>query len=264
MNQRWLLLLLVPALSFAQARIETVRVIQRGDTLEVRYALRNPTPLDSVFLRVRTRENALLPARSLTGDVGRIRSKGSEKILFWNMNADAITLDADVQAEVLVKTAVPAPDPKPASEKGKPVTRQPGGGPEYALLSVVAPGVGNVFVQSRKPNGRLRVGLRPAVTVAFYGLLGYGIWQNGESKRAYDTYRSLPKESLAQPFFETANAAHHRYYVATRLAAALWLTDVTATLLRGLKNQRRRSEVALSPGFGHSGAPTVLTFRRQF
>ncbi len=255
MTRLWLFLLLLPTLVRAQARVEAVRVTQRGDTLEIRYELRNPTPVDSVFLRVETRENAVLPARTLTGDVGRIRSTGIEKTVFWNMKQDGIRLDGEIQVEVSVKTAVPTIPPPP----------KPGGGPTNALISALVPGIGNAFVQPRKPNGKVRFGLRPLVTVAFYGLLGYGISQKLAANEEYDLYKNSLREQLARPHFAAANEAHHRYYLTTRAAAVIWLTDVTATFLRGLKNDRQRPRpvsVYLLPG--NAATPTTVSFRHQF
>lgn len=261
MNRLWLLLLMLPAAVRAQARIENVRVAQRGDSLEIRYNLLEPTAADSVFLRVRTRDDALLPARTLTGDVGQMRSAGTEKVIFWNMNADDVRLDGEIQVEVVVKTVVPPPPPPLP-----PPPVKPGGGPANALLSAVTPGIGNAFVQPRRASGGVRWGLRPAVAVAFYGLLGYGISQKLVANREYDLYKNSLRESLARPHFEAANQAHHRYYLATRAAAVVWLADVTATLLRGVKNdrQRRTTTVAIRPGPGRSGPVATLSFKHQF
>ena len=76
------------------------------------------------------------------------------------------------------------------------------------------------------------------MTVAAYGLLIYGAGQQGEAAQAYENYELSGSEAAGEPFYQQANQAHQRYYVATRVAAAIWVTDIALTLIRGMKNQR--------------------------
>ncbi len=114
------------------------------------------------------------------------------------------------------------------------------GGPLMALASVVVPGLGNVFVQSPKP----KVGWRPLLTMGVASALVYGFGQRSQAQEQYAQYTRQKNPDAAEPYFQRANDLQHRYYAATRLAAAVWLGDIIATFVRGLRNQRQRAALA--------------------
>ncbi|GAB4035630.1 hypothetical protein [Spirosoma jeollabukense] len=114
-----------------------------------------------------------------------------------------------------------------------------GGGPANALLSALAPGIGNIFVQPDH-----KIGVRPAVTVVYAGLLIYGLTQRSQSQKDYNEYKALPRfteQGIADAAYTKANNANHTAILCTAGAVAIWAIDVTATLLRGLQNQRSGS-----------------------
>lgn len=132
-------------------------------------------------------------------------------------------------------------------------------GPAWALLSVVAPGVGNIFVQQPKP----RVGFRTLVTAVTYGLLAYGLQERRQSQNAYAQYEQQKNEAAGEPFYQSANQHHQRYYLATRAAAAVVLTDVVLTFIKGMRNSQRRRQtrpsdaISVRPGV-QMGQPTAV------
>ncbi|GAB3643731.1 hypothetical protein [Spirosoma arcticum] len=95
--------------------------------------------------------------------------------------------------------------------------------------------MGTIFVQ---PNQK--VGVRPLITVAYGGLLVYGLAQRSQSKKQYAVYESERQEAD----YVEANQRHHRYLVAVRTAAVVWAADVVYTYLTGRKNDRLRSNTA--------------------
>lgn len=222
------------------AQVSNVRLRQLDSLLRVTYDLKGLKSPDQVRLYFVTATGDTLRPATLRGHVGAGVKPGNNRRITWNLATDRITLDTELEAIVLAEY------PPRIRQSGK-------GGPVYALLSLVAPGIGNIFVN---PKGR--VGLRPALTVACYSLLGYGLSQKAQANRAYDQYRNTLREEAAQPYFADANAAHHRYYLATRVAALLWATDVTATLIRGIRNQQQRRLTTYAlPGFGPASPPMV-------
>lgn len=155
--------------------------------------------------------------------------------------------------------------PQPASEPAAAESTETGSvrrrydGPAWALLSVVAPGVGNIFVQRPKP----RVGFRPLATAVTYSLLAYGLQERRQARDAYAQYELQKNEAAGEPFYQTANQHHQRYYLATRVAAAVVLTDVVLTFMKGLRNNRLGREtrpidgVSVRPGL-QMGQPTAV------
>lgn len=164
-------------------------------------------------------------------------------------------------------TDVPAPTVQPPTLPDESVVqpdtaaiqRRRYAGPAWALLSAVAPGIGNVFVQMPKP----RIGFRPLLAVSCYGLLVYGLQERQKSRDAYAVYDQQKNAETADPYYQTANDSHHRYYLATRGAVVLAAADVILTFVRGLRNvqasaaNRTLPSVTLRPGL-QAGQPTAV------
>ena len=132
-------------------------------------------------------------------------------------------------------------------------------GPVWALLSVVAPGFGNVFVQKPRP----KIGLRPLLAAGCYGLAAYGLRERQKSRDVYAVYIRQKNAEMAEPYYTTANAHYHRYYLATRGAIVVATADVILTFFKGLRNVRNRSanqplqSVTFRPGL-QAGQPIAV------
>ncbi|RYF70634.1 MAG: hypothetical protein EOO39_15340, partial [Cytophagaceae bacterium] len=226
-----LFLLLVSAslTGTAQGRVSNVRMRAIDQqSIEVFYDLRNSMPTDSIYVRLQRRDGKLVAPDlgSVSGDLGTNRIDGRDQRIVWNLRRNGLLLREEVRAVVLLKqgglltqTAQnPTEVAPPLPDSAALVPEKPYRGPAWALLSLLAPGVGNIFVQTPEP----RVGLRPLVAVAAYGLLIYGAGQQGEANQAYIDYVSAGNEAAAEPFYQKANSANQRYYIATRAAAAIW------------------------------------------
>ena len=132
-------------------------------------------------------------------------------------------------------------------------------GPAWALLSVVAPGIGNIFVQRPKP----KVGLRPLLTVGCYGLALFGLTERQKSRDEYALYEQQKNMTAGEPYYQRANSHHQAYYGATRGALVVAAADVILTFMKGLRNSRlqqnsqRAQPVTLRPGV-QAGQPTAV------
>lgn len=135
-------------------------------------------------------------------------------------------------------------NPSAASEERQPKTRYVG--PAWALLSAVAPGIGNIFVQTPKP----KVGLRPLLTVGCYGLLVYGLMERQKSQDDYAIYAVQKNMTAGEPYYQTANTHHQRYFLATRGAIMLAAADVILTFIRGVRNTKlqKTQSITVWPG----------------
>lgn len=263
----------------AQGRVSNVRMrALNQQSIEVLYDLRNSQPTDSVYMRLQRRNGKLIvPSRAyVSGDTGLRQTDGRDRRIVWNLRRNGYTLREELRALVFVKQLglqgnpiiadVPgqrtkasrrrATEPDTASAATRPYR-----GPGWALLSALAPGIGNIFVQTPRP----KVGLRPLVTVAAYGLLIYGAGQQGEAAQAYENYTLSGSNDVGEPFYQQANAAHQRYYIATRAAAVIWVTDIALTVLRGIKNQRvdKRGQ-AVSVNLSYQANVPVAVVRYSF
>lgn len=254
----------------AQGRVGNVRMRPLNQqSIEVLYDLRNSQPTDSVYMRLQRRNGKLIaPSRAyVSGDTGVNLTDGRDRRIVWEVRRNGYTLREEVRTLVFVKqlgaqpqkptvtpVVVSQPDTVSASTRSY-------RGPGWALLSALAPGIGNIFVQTPRP----KVGLRPLVTVAAYGLLIYGAGQQGEAAQAYDQYGLSGSNEAGEPFYQQANAAHQRYYIATRAAAAIWIADIALTVIRGVKNQQAlKRNRAVSMNLSYQANVPIAVVRYSF
>ncbi|MFD1144434.1 hypothetical protein ACFQ4C_25125 [Larkinella insperata] len=270
-----LLIQALPALS--QVSITNIRINAIDESaVEILYDLTGNQPADSLYLRIRSQTNGLLnpAAQYLSGDWGQDVAPGPNRRIVWKALENGYELDEPIRATLLVKTAQKtnsqpvtvtpaAPQTPTTAESPAKESKYRPGGPAFALLSVVAPGVGNIFVQSPRPV----IGHRLGITATCYGLMAYGLVEKKRSRDEYALYEQQRNRTAAQPLYDRANAHHHRYYLATRLAGAIWVTDIVATFIKGVQNQKQRAraaqpKVSLLPG-SQAGYP-VAVFQYKF
>jgi hypothetical protein len=243
-------LLVFPGLSLAQkpakkgpsVAITNIRVDVNTERVQVRYDVAGLQPDDSVYLEIESQRRGQLNARTLTGDVGKGLLSGKNKTVVWPYRLDGLRIDDPIQVLFHVKQlALPAVPP--------------GGGPAYALLSVVAPGVGTIFVQP----GR-NVGLRPLITGSYLGLWAFGIVQKNRSNQAYDRYERERDEAA----YAQANRQHHQYLLATGAAVALLVADVGYTFWKGRKNTKLQRVTTPGLAIDVVGATPTVGLRVRF
>ncbi|MFD2933435.1 hypothetical protein [Spirosoma flavum] len=192
-----------------------------------------------------------------------------------NKRAKPSIFAVDSSTSQLAPPVVSAPAPQPTTTRTEPTVKpvDPSlatadpvkprkthyAGPAWALLSVVAPGIGNIFVQMPKP----KVGLRPLLTVGCYGLLVYGFMERQKSQDDYSSYEQQKNMAAGEPYYQTANDHHHRYFLATRGAIVVAAADVILTFIKGVHNSqlqkeaRRYQSLTLRPGL-QAGQPTAV------
>ncbi len=276
---RFLLLLIITlcitSQSQAQERVSNIRVrVLDSAEVEILYDLLTARPGDSLFFEVRSRLRGGLSVRPefIRGEVGTRITAGSNRRIIWNALGNGYALDEPIQVivrvrsgggvvpdEVSAQPSVAQTPPRPAgvdkplpalAPDTKPVMRRRYDGPAWALLSAVAPGIGTIFVQRPRP----RVGFRPLASAAAYSLLAYGLLERQQAQDDYAVYEVQKNEAAGAPFYEMANQHHQRYYLATRGAAVIALTDVVLTLVKGIRNRQLDREarpiapVSLRPG----------------
>lgn len=224
-----------------QAIVSNIRVELDTERVKVMYDVVGITASDSVYLQVESRKRGSLNAFTVTGDVGKVVLPGKNKTIYWDYRLDKLKIDDPIRVTVLVKQAVQA---VPQVARGG-----VSGGPSNALISLLAPGVGSIFVQPNR-----KIGWRPLLTGTYVGLLVYGLVQQSRSKDQYGLYTSQLNESD----YTESNQLHHQYLIATRAAAALLVADVVYTFLKGRKNAKQKQATRQQVVFNYVGTtPTV-------
>lgn len=230
---------------FCSGQSESITNIRvRFDTtgrIRVLYDLNRIQSGDSVYMEAKGRQTGALTIRTVEGDIGKNQLTGRNKRIYWSIVKDGYLIDEDVQISILIKptaqTTVQTPSPPTI-----------GGGPANALLSAVLPGIGNIFVQPKTKKHRL--GLRPLLPIAFYGLAGFSIYRWKQAQDRYAVYNQQIREEVAQPIYDDANSMRHQAILIAGAAATIWAIDVGCTLSKGIKNNkdRQRSVQRLSLG----------------
>ena len=217
--------------------ITNIRVSIDKNRVKTLYDITGITSADSLYIEVESRSRGLLNASTVTGDVGTSVLPGKNKTIYWDYPMDGIKIEEDEDIQVNIRVRQPI-------QQGT-----VGGGPINALLSVLAPGVGTIFVQPNR-----KVGLRPLITGAYVGLIIYGLVRKNQADNQYGLYAS----TLHLDDYTKANRLHHHYLVASWTAVALLLTDVTYTFLKGRKNEKQKPRVRQHVAFNYVGTtPTV-------
>jgi len=213
-----------------QALITNLQITQEEDRVKITYDAADLLKSDSVFVRAQSRTKGLINVTAVTGAVGKGQQSGKGKVIYWDIQKDGALIDGEMAITVVTESI--------NNQSGS-----VGGGPANALLSVLVPGLGNVMVQ---PNHR--IGFRPLITVAYGGLLIYGLSQRSQSNKQYQLYQSQTLEEQAEPYYTKANQARHQYLIATRAAAAILVADVVYTAIKGTSNLKKQ-RAQLSLGF---------------
>ena len=183
----------------------------------------------------------------LTGDVGEGVSPGKGKLIRWNLIEEYGSFTGVIRPVILVN---------------KDYVNHPLGGPKYALLSVLMPGLGDMYTND--PDEMVfKPALRGAST---YGLLLMGYIA---SVRRYTTGTYLPKriESVegGRPRWKPAEwidkEVHYWMFrgdkeVFFSLAALIWAADIFQVIGKGGQNQKMKRTVddAVKFYFGYTGS----------
>ncbi len=200
-----------------------------NDRIVVKYNLNDSHPEARYAINLRfvtDRGEALVP-QILSGDVGKGIEPGAGKTIRWDYQADLRDFSGNLKAVVSA-----SPDFSHA------------GGPSNAFLSLAVPGLGGFFVGEDR--------IRPVATTAVsLGLLGYGLLSKSRSNKFYDDYLQGGSFEEISNTYDKANAAHHRYLIATGLAIAVWANDIIWVARRGKQNQEiRKSALSGTQGSG--------------
>lgn len=253
--------LLFPLIFFLQHNIysqkpviQNVRVIIVDEgKVKINYDSDNLNENDSIGFYVITKKGASIIPKSVIGDFGKKVISGKNKLIIWDLVKDEIFIEDEFQIKVEVKLSpreIIPPKPKKVIL---------GGGVSNTLLSVIAPGVGNIFVTENH-----KIGIRPLITVSYIGLLVYGFTMKNKENEQYAIYESKLRASEAAQYYDLANYYHHRYYAATRLAGAIWAFDVITTFIKGSKNDKIRKNSKTTFNLNSVGETPTLGFKYNF
>jgi hypothetical protein len=209
--------------------------------IEIHYDVSDLVQDDSIYVFLQKKDGTIIIPKSVSGEVGKGIREGINKVISWNIIEDNFIVNDEFQIFIEIKLAKEIP------------VRKLAGGVSNVLVSMIAPGIGNIFVNENK-----RIVLRTLITATFYGLLINGLIVKKDSDSQYAIYNSKLKESEALNYYTAANENHHIYYLMTRGAALIWAVEVISTFAKGLKNDKLRNQSHISLNVGtFMDTPTI-------
>lgn len=236
-----------------------------GNEVLIRYDILNSTPEDefSIRLSVQDDKGNVIPARSLSGDVGARVSGGNEKLIRWDLKADQIEIEAHIYFKIHARF-IPPPEPvvvpPPAEEdpvQEDPAEDDPGHKEsarqeeakteatveEYPVAeksysrgglvaqSLVLPGLG-LSRMTGKPHW-----IRGVLA---YGCLAGSVAMNRVAVSTYESIYGEQDYDRRKELFDLSLSRDQTSEILAYSAAAIWLVDFAWTL------------VGTSPGRGFS------------
>lgn len=168
----------------------------------------------TVELKFITENNETIIPKTVTGDIGTKLYGDGMKSILWDLVVDKVSLSGNIKASVTIT-----------------FSKILYSGPSNALLSVLLPGFGGLFVDKNKTRSVV-------TTVSTIGLIGYGISQKRLADKYYAEYKASEESSELESLYTKANSAHHKYYISTGIAAGIWAFDIIWVTVKGFHNKK--------------------------
>jgi hypothetical protein len=249
-----------------EAKIVNIRTEMTERALVIRYHLASPDPksLHEVFLTVvDNRGNAVRPD-SVYGDLGTSVAAGPDKTITWEIYKEF---------DVVYGNFTPVLTLDPASG------RKHAGGPEYAALSLLVPGLGDYFVADPK-NLVIKPWQKTAFTAGMLGLSWLALNKRVEVPAVvmppgWYYYYPTPDASYVEQIYidhewvsEPARTEYwlfnHDAEIIFGIGIASWLFDAIWVTRKGVVNNRVRRSVfhqtSLIPARGGFYLTYTITF----
>lgn len=168
------------------------------------------------------------PMKSVLGDAGENISMGKEKKIYWDFLIDDPNFNGK-GISFKIKAFLMNPT----------IYARPVGGPANALLSLVAPGLGDMKV-------RRGGGWYGLITAAAFTTLGTGLYLRLRAQTNYDKYKTATSPEGASDLLGTAQSQNNLSVTLINTAIVIWVADVALVAFQGFRNQRlRRQKLSL-------------------
>ncbi|MEI6749712.1 MAG: hypothetical protein WCM93_11185 [Bacteroidota bacterium] len=197
-------------------QVQNVDFTVKDDFIIVTYDLSGcpSKELYDIKLKVISDYNMIDPI-SVTGDIKRV-SCGNDKRMVWNVLNDKAELKGKIQIELEISHTY---------------STKIVGGPSNAFLSMLLPGLGDVFVNKTSKSWYY--------TSLFYLGAGYYAYlYKVQSDKFYNVYYNATNQYEKEAAYKSANDNYQRFQIFLGVAGVIWLADVIHVTVRGSKNRR--------------------------
>jgi hypothetical protein len=238
------------------------RLSMQGNRVLISYDILNSksTELFSIRIEITNSTNELIPAHSLSGDIGNEVSGGFNKQILWNIEADSIFLDEEIFVQIFALRVTPLIVEEEPSVKNSPAEVQSYKRPVILAQSLLFPGWGLSRIKN-KPHW--------IKGIMAYGCLGGSIYLNNQAYNDFSAYLESSTPNEASSLYDKAYSQDRTSRILAYSALGIWITDMVWTIIgssdsgqpQSSENQRGFSiEPVIEP---LSSAP-MITLRYTF
>lgn len=258
------LLLITPANLMSQrlAKVKNIDLGVEQNKAIIQYDLKSSdkSSMHSVQLKFLDKEFNLVTPVSLSGDFGSHVYCGTEKAIKWDILSDQELMGADITPVIFVDGV------------SKEFNRA--GGPGYAALSLLIPGLGDYFVADHRMM-KFKPYLR---TLSSLGLIGLGIYADQQRYLTDGQYISVLRADSWRytgfdRYVDVWEEGEYQYWLFKgdkelfiTMGAVVWISDIIWVMVRGSNNKKflkelnKGSEFSLGYQNGGMGFKYNLTF----
>ncbi|MGC9342833.1 MAG: hypothetical protein ACP5E3_09040 [Bacteroidales bacterium] len=239
-------------------KIENVELEIKNNKVHIFYDIKNSNKdFHDVKLNFINEDFYPVLPYALKGDIGDSISPGTNKMIEWDISKDLPALDSEIRPNVIVD--------------GKQSLGFNGAGPEFALASLLIPGLGDYFVADVS-DMKFKPYLR---TASVYGLITLGVL--AKNNRTKDPDKVVPYNTTSQSRFrDDPDLIKDRVYEVGKTnywlfpadsefflgaAAVIWIGDIIWVAARGNVNKKLRNSL---PDFSVSQVPGGATFNLSY
>jgi hypothetical protein len=232
-----------------KAKIIISSIEDINNQLVIKYDILNSKAFHSftIELKITNSSGEIIPANTISGDIGANINGGANKQVIWDYNSDKIVLNDDINIEVL-------------STKEKIIN----GGVSLGnalLLSTLCPGLGISKIKNGKPYW--------LIGVVGYGGLGASYLIN---KKGYDNYLSYltnENDNLNDELLSKSQNQKQLSKTIVYTAIGVWSINLIWTAIKAKKAHKinmtmNKKGMIFFPSYNPVGKTSVLTLKIQF
>jgi hypothetical protein len=220
--------------------VSTPKLSLQNNSVQVLYEILNSSVTEKFTIRIEitTANGELIPAHSLSGDIGSGVEGGPEKEIIWDFEADSVYLNEKIFVQIYASPELPA-TPKQQSppeeqledvntyqapaDVGTQVSNEDFNRSAIILQSLAFPGLGLSRMNPGKPHW-------------IRGALGYGcivgsIVLNQQAIKNYDSYQDPENLDKIDDLFNKASQQDQISEVLGYAAVGIWVLDIIWTIV---------------------------------
>ena len=255
------------------------RLSMQGNRVLIAYDILNSkaTELFSIRIEITNSGKGVIPANSLSGDIGNEVSGGLNKKILWDIEADSIFLDEEIFVQIfalgltpLIVEEDPSQEISPPLDESKLKEESSGNNSPAEIQSYKRP---VILAQSLLfPGwGLSRIKNKPhwIKGIMAYGCLGGSIYLNNQAYNNFTAYQESSSPDEASGLYDKAYSQDLNSKILAYSALGIWITDMVWTIIGSSGNTKPQSSVnqsgfSIEPVIEPLSSAPMITLRYTF